>query len=192
MLRRSKYAPLYEFLGSLEGRERGMSFSEVERVLGFGLPRSARAHSAWWANDASRFRHSWAWLEAGWETRDLDIVGESVWFVRVGIGGNSVKARCGKQDAPQRAWGILFPPVARGVGRFGMRGVALCLGWQWAFWYPVVSAGLGRHYTLLDVNRGWPRLGFSVGWVFGVFLIGLPLPGFPFGVAIWLPLGLDF
>ena len=87
MLRRSKYGPLYEFLGSLEGRERGMSFSEVERVLGFGLPRSARDHREWWANDASRSRHSWAWLEAGWETRDLDIVGELVWFVRVGIGG---------------------------------------------------------------------------------------------------------
>ena len=87
MLRRSKYWPLYEFLGSLEGRERLMSFSEVERILGFGLPRSARTYNAWWGNNLHRFRHSWAWLEAGWETRDLDIAGESVWFVRVGIGG---------------------------------------------------------------------------------------------------------
>ena len=84
MLRRSKYWPLYEFLGSLEGRERLMSFSEVERVLGFGLPRSARNYNAWWGNNLYRSRHSWAWLEAGWETRVLDIAGESVWFVRVG------------------------------------------------------------------------------------------------------------
>ena len=61
-----------------------MSFSEVERVLGFGLPRSARNYNAWWGNNLYRSRHSWAWLEAGWETRDLDIDGESVWFVRVG------------------------------------------------------------------------------------------------------------
>ena len=85
--RRSKYAPLYRFLDSLNVRRQGMSFSEIERILGLPLPRSARAHREWWANDASPFRQSWAWLEAGWETRDLDIGGESVWFVRVGIGG---------------------------------------------------------------------------------------------------------
>ena len=82
--RQSKYQPLYGFLDSLGGRELRMSFSEIERILDFELPRSARSYNAWWANDASSFRHSWAWLEAGWETRDLDIDGESVWFVRVG------------------------------------------------------------------------------------------------------------
>ncbi len=78
--------------------------------------------------------------------------------------------------------GIRFPP------RPAMLGVGL-----WRF--PSV---LGRHYTLLGVNTGWPRLGFPVGSVFGVFLpglgfrgflIGLPLLGFLFGlplVASWV------
>ena len=58
------------------------------------------------------------------------------------------------------------------------------------FWDPLVSAGLGRHYMLLGVNTGWPRLGFPVGWVFrgfpdwvafvGVFCLGCHL------VASWV------
>ena len=136
MLRRSKYGPLYEFLGSLEGRERGMSFSEVERILGFGLPRSARTYTAWWGNNLHRSRHSWAWLEAGWETRDLDIAGESVWFVRVGFGGNRAKARCGKHYAPQRALGIRFPPLTH-AGRCAIGGLG-CVG------CPLAWVGNGR------------------------------------------------
>ena len=85
--RQSKYAPLYRFLDSLNVRSRRMSFSEIERILGLPLPPSARAHREWWANDASPFRQSWAWLEAGWETRDLDMVGELVRFMRVWGGG---------------------------------------------------------------------------------------------------------
>ena len=76
----------------------------------------------------------------------------------------------------------------------GDAGIARCLAGDGLFgigirWFPLV---LGRHYTLLDVNTGWPRLGFPVGSVSGVSLSGLPLPGFLVGVAIWLPLGLDF
>ena len=83
-------------------------------------------------------------------------------------------------------FGHLFPPVTRGVGRFG----TLVLPFAWVgngrfFGDPVVSVRLRRHYMLLGVITGWPRLRFSwLGWVFGVSLSGLPLLGFPFGVAI--------
>ena len=66
----------------------------------------------------------------------------------------------------------------------------------------VVSVGLRRHYTLLDVNRGWPRFGVSrwMGFL-GGFLAGLGFWGFLVWVAFagvfclgchWLPLGLNF
>ena len=49
-------------------------------------------------------------------------------------------------------------------------------------WFPLV---LGRHCKLLDVNRGWPRLGFPVGSVSGVFLLGFPCLGCHL-VASWV------
>ena len=82
-MRRSKYQPLYEFLNPLEERERLMPFAEIEGILGFDLPPSARAHRAWWANDRRLYRQSQAWLEAGWEIKRCDLTGEAVEFVRI-------------------------------------------------------------------------------------------------------------
>ena len=79
----SKYRPLHEFLKSLDEQERRMSFTEIERLIGQQLPPSARKHSPWWANyRSSSSRQSWAWLDAGWETCDLDFEAESVNFTR--------------------------------------------------------------------------------------------------------------
>ncbi len=44
-----------------------MSFPDIERVVGEGLPSSARFPS-WWRNDDRRM-HSRAWLTAGWGGR---------------------------------------------------------------------------------------------------------------------------
>ena len=35
-----------------------MSFSEIERVLGFKLPKSAYQHEAWWSNNATGHSHA--------------------------------------------------------------------------------------------------------------------------------------
>lgn len=79
----SKYRPLYEFLNSLDERERQMSFAEIERIISAPLPPSARTYNAWWSNEIwGEFRQSRAWLDAGWETRHLDIGAESVQFIR--------------------------------------------------------------------------------------------------------------
>ena len=78
----SKYRPLYKFLNSLDERQRQMSFAEIERIIGASLPPSARKHNAWWGNYRSKWRQSWAWLDAGWQTRHPDFGAESVQFVR--------------------------------------------------------------------------------------------------------------
>ena len=54
----------------------------------------------------------------------------------------------------------------------GDAGVARCLAATGVFGYrgSLVSVGLRRHYMLLGVDTGWPRLGFPVGSVFGVSL----------------------
>ena len=76
-------------------------------------------------------------------------------------------------------------PVAwrrRAFWGFGIRWFPQILGRHWP-WRSmprdgrVVFVGLRRHYTLLAVNMGWPRLGFPVGSVFGGFLVGVAFAG---------------
>ena len=76
-----KYAPLYRHLSARRGEEWRVSFTEVEAVLGFPLPDSARLYPAWWSNGGhSQAR---AWLAAGWRTRSIDLGGETLVFERM-------------------------------------------------------------------------------------------------------------
>ena len=78
-----KYRPLYQFLAVLDRSEWSSTFTEIERILDFPLPPSAHTYPQWWENDrTSRSRHARAWLEAGWETRDVNLDKESMVFVR--------------------------------------------------------------------------------------------------------------
>ena len=81
---RGKYAPLYHHLAALPGNEWAATFREIERVLGFALPDSARIHRPWWANQGERGGHSHAlaWEMAGWRTSQVDMADEKLVFVR--------------------------------------------------------------------------------------------------------------
>ena len=70
MAMRGKYRRLYAHLCGLRSREWSASFAEVEAVLGFQLPLSARMHRPWWANQSrgNGHSHALAWTTAGWET----------------------------------------------------------------------------------------------------------------------------
>ena len=48
MVMRSKYQRLYTYLRSLQVQARRTSFREIEAVVGFELPPSARLHRPWW------------------------------------------------------------------------------------------------------------------------------------------------
>ncbi len=78
----SKYAPLRRHLQSRTDIEASMSFEQVERILGFELPSSARKHQPWWANTGGTHVHAAAWLDAGWRTSRVDVAGERLVFVK--------------------------------------------------------------------------------------------------------------
>ncbi len=78
----SKYESLPQFLTSERGSTKRMSFAEIERILGFKLPKSAYKHEAWWSNNATGHSHARAWLEAGWRTEEVDLAGRKVTFQR--------------------------------------------------------------------------------------------------------------
>lgn len=78
-----KYAPLRDHLLAVENPEWCASFSDIEEVLGFGLPASARKHSAWWSNDENgSHSHALSWQEAGWKTEKIDLEQEQITFCR--------------------------------------------------------------------------------------------------------------
>lgn len=84
MALRGKYRRLYAYLRDLPVQEWRASFREIEAILGFELPASARLHRPWWANQrqGSGHSHSMAWRAAGWETAKVNIEAETLVFRR--------------------------------------------------------------------------------------------------------------
>jgi len=77
-----KYEILSAALSALKGDLWRPTFGEIEKVLGFSLPDSARKHNAWWANNDQPGRHASAWISVGWSTAEIDLTGERVLFRR--------------------------------------------------------------------------------------------------------------
>jgi hypothetical protein len=89
-----KYEPIARKLREASNDELSLSLSEIEDILKFKLPPSARKHRAWWSN-SYKGNHSQAqgWIGAGWETRDIDMTKQSVRFVRTAKAGRMPRDR---------------------------------------------------------------------------------------------------
>ena len=109
MAARSKYQRLYTHLCRLITQEWRTSFSEVESIIGFELPTSARLHRPWWSNQNGGNGHSQAlsWSAAGWETAEVDMDAETLCC----CGANP---RLPSADSPSTMRGPYTPPE---VGR---------------------------------------------------------------------------
>jgi hypothetical protein len=79
----SKYQALTSYLANAGFNEIPMTFSEVQKVIGSPLPRSATAHRPWWANEAQGHVHAKAWLNAGYETSQVDMAARKLVFKRI-------------------------------------------------------------------------------------------------------------
>lgn len=77
----SRYDTLGPFLASQRGDRIPLKFTDVERALGFPLPRSKR-YPAWWSNNPSNNPMTKVWLDAGFATEQVDTVGEKLVFRR--------------------------------------------------------------------------------------------------------------
>lgn len=83
------YQPLADYLGRLDRDEWHASFADVERVLGRPLPDSASKYPAWWANQSGPgHSQTRGWQDAGFETREVDLKGRRVRFIRRRGGGD--------------------------------------------------------------------------------------------------------
>jgi hypothetical protein len=79
-----KYAPLGDFLRAQFTTLVPMTFDEIEEVTGVKLPPRAQFHRAWWSNNPSNSVMTKVWLEAGFETEQVDMAARKLVFRRVG------------------------------------------------------------------------------------------------------------
>lgn len=79
----SKYERLARHLAAQADEPLTFSFKEIERILGFDLPPTARgAHArSWWANTTTHVQGR-AWLAQGWRTANIDPENETLEFRR--------------------------------------------------------------------------------------------------------------
>ncbi|HET7848573.1 MAG TPA: hypothetical protein VFL51_05870 [Pseudolabrys sp.] len=79
----SKYTPLADYLKG-QGRDSvPMTFAEIERVTGVKLPPSARKHRPWWSNNPHNSAMTRVWLDAGFESEQVDMQKRKLVFKRV-------------------------------------------------------------------------------------------------------------
>lgn len=79
----AKYQPLTTHLRAQRGDQVRMSFAEIERVIRAKLPRSADSHRGWWSNNPTNNVMTQAWLDAGFESEQVDLAGRKLVFRRV-------------------------------------------------------------------------------------------------------------
>ena len=111
-----KYGPLFRHLVALDAPMCRVRFVDIEHILGFPLPKSARCRQ-WWANQADDSRRSQAraWQAAGWRTRRVDLKAETLVFERV---GHSAPTAAGaRPPSPKRSQHPRYVagPAPRGV-----------------------------------------------------------------------------
>lgn len=116
----SKYKPLSDRLAGHGSHEWRASFAEIEEVLGFPLPKSARSSGSWWG-DSKR-----AWREHGWRADDIDHSGGYVTFKRDGqttaaVAESIVMPEVSQAEEPltadRDAHGAIAPPMPPGRRR---------------------------------------------------------------------------
>ena len=92
MASRSKYRRLYTHLCAKEDGQWFTSFREIEAILSFRLPDSARRYRPWWANQkGGGHSQALAWMAAGWETANVDMEAETL-----------LLRRSGRSEAPRK------------------------------------------------------------------------------------------
>lgn len=77
----SKYYPLENYLKKSQKQKETLKYEEIEKILGFTLPKSGYKHRQWWENGGGHTQAN-SWLNAGWKVDVVDM-GEVVTFIKL-------------------------------------------------------------------------------------------------------------
>lgn len=80
----SKYAALGDYLKRQRGERVPMTFGEIERIIGTKLPVSAHKHRPWWSNNPDNSVMTRVWLDAGFESEQVNLPARKLVFRRTG------------------------------------------------------------------------------------------------------------
>jgi len=78
----SKYQPLLEYLNRSDRLQVTLTFTEIEAIIGGGLPDSARSKRGWWSNRSKGALQATAWMTAGYLVEAIDLTAETVTFFK--------------------------------------------------------------------------------------------------------------
>jgi hypothetical protein len=78
-----KYENLGAFLQKQRTREVPLTFRDIEKITGAKLPPKAQHHRAWWSNNPSNNVMTKVWLEAGYESAQVDMSARKLVFRRL-------------------------------------------------------------------------------------------------------------
>jgi hypothetical protein len=77
-----KYDPLGDFLRAQKAARVPLTFAQIEKIVGTKLPKSQR-YPAWWSNNPFNNVMTQVWLDAGFETEQVNVEGRKLVFRRV-------------------------------------------------------------------------------------------------------------
>jgi len=104
----SKYSPLGDFLRKQRTKLVPLTFSEIERLTGVKLPRSAQRRE-WWSNNPDNSVLTKVWIEAGFRSEQVDMRHGKLTFRRVEETGPPNPARPpAKRAATEKPFHPLF------------------------------------------------------------------------------------
>ena len=79
----SKYSALGDYLKGQPRDAVPMTFGEIEKIVGAKLPASAHKHRPWWSNNPDNSVMTKVWLDAGFQSEQVDIATRKLVFRRV-------------------------------------------------------------------------------------------------------------
>ncbi len=95
----TRYDPLTQHLRQRQQAQIAMTFPDLERLLGFSLPPSARKHRAWWSNNPSNHVQTKAWLAAGYQSQKVDLAAERLIFAKLNAAEKGEGIKSGEEFA---------------------------------------------------------------------------------------------
>ncbi len=79
----SKYDALRDYLKRQPVDQVPMSFADIERITDAKLPPSAHKHRPWWSNNSTNSAMTRVWLEAGFQSEQVDMANQRLVFRRI-------------------------------------------------------------------------------------------------------------
>jgi len=101
----AKYEALGTYLKRQPGDRVAMTFAQIEKIIGAKLPASAHKHRPWWSNNPHNSVMTKVWLEAGFESEQVNMARRKLVFHRVRK--PTAPAKAGSEEPFHPAYGFM-------------------------------------------------------------------------------------